>query len=184
MRTGYISVRANRVSLGGMEGAGTGSREPSGVVEVVPLTRPFALDICTWRYPPPYGCYDMSGADADELLAPQAGFFAVLRDAELIGFRSFGSDGRVPGWDYDETALDTGGGLRPELTGRGLGKSAIATGLAFGRARFAPLAFRVTVASFNSRALRTVTGLGFNQVGSFNAATTGAAFEVLVRPEA
>ena len=126
----------------------------------------------------------MTGSDPGELLAPESGFFALLRNGELIGFRSFGSDGRVPGWNYDEAALDTGGGLRPDLTGRGLGKTAVATGLAFGRARFAPAAFRVTVASFNSRALRTVTALGFESVGSFNASTTMASYEVLVRPGA
>lgn len=152
-------------------------------MEVVALTRDFAGDICTWRYPPPYDCYDMTQADPDELLQPEAGFFALVRGADLIGFRSFGSDGRVPGWEYDEDALDTGGGLRPDLTGQGLGREAIATGLAFGRGRFAPAGFRVTVAAFNTRALRTVNALGFNRVGSFEASTTGAAFEVLVRPE-
>lgn len=126
----------------------------------------------------------MTEADPDELLQPELGFVAVVIGGALIGFRSFGSDGRVPGWEYDETALDTGGGLRPELTGRGLGKEAIATGLAFGRARFTPAAFRITVAAFNIRALRTVSGLGFKTCGSFNAARDGSTFEVLVRPEA
>ena len=172
------------VSLHDVDARGASGSEPGGVMKVVPLNRAFATDICTWRYPTPYNCYDMTDADPEELLAPESGFFALLRDGELIGFRSFGSDGHVPGWNYDDTALDTGGGLRPELTGRGLGSTAIATGLAFGRARFAPLAFRVTVAAFNSRALRTVTALGFNRVGSFTATRSGAGFEVLVRPEA
>jgi ribosomal protein S18 acetylase RimI-like enzyme len=163
--------------------SGSDDGQPGAVIEVVPLTRDFAVDICTWRYPPPYECYDMTGADPDELVDPGSGFFALLRNGDLIGFRSFGSDGRVPGWEYDEAALDTGGGLRPELTGRGLGKTVIANGLAFGRGRFGPAAFRVTVAAFNTRAVRTVTGLGFNRVGSFHASSTGAAFEVLVRPE-
>ena len=101
----------------------------------------------------------------------------------LIGFRSFGSDGQVPGWDYDDSALDTGGGLRPELTGQGLGRSAIAAGLAFGREQFAPAAFRVTVASFNARALRTVKSLGFERIDSFRASRDGRKFEVLVRAE-
>lgn len=103
---------------------------------------------------------------------------------ELIGYRSFGPDGRVPGGVYDDAALDTGGGLRPSLTGRGLGRAAIATGLEFGRRRFAPVrAFRVTVASFNARALRVVTSLGFREVSSFTATTDGRPFEILVRPE-
>jgi ribosomal-protein-alanine N-acetyltransferase len=46
-----------------------------------------------------------------------------------------------------EHALDTGGGLRPHLVGKGLGRRAIATGPAFASERFAPPAFRVTVAS-------------------------------------
>ena len=171
-----------QLSLYGMDGAGSGG-EPVTSMEVVSLTREFALDICTWRYPPPYGRYDMTDVNPEECVRPQSGFFALVCGGDLIGFRSFGSHGRVPGWEYDEAALDTGGGLRPELTGRGLGRKAIATGLAFGRVRFAPAAFRVTVAAFNTRALRAVTALGFNQVGSFDAAATGAPFEVLVRSE-
>jgi ribosomal-protein-alanine N-acetyltransferase len=152
-------------------------------MRIVPLTSAFALDICTWQYPAPYDCYDMTGAAPEELLRPGSGFFTLLLDDALAGFRSFGVDGRVPGWDYDDTALDTGGGLRPQLVGQGLGREAIATGLAFGRSRFAPPAFRVTVAAFNTRALRTLAALGFSRVGSFAAATDGRAFQVLVRPE-
>ncbi len=152
-------------------------------LRIAPLTREHAEDIATWQYDPPYDVYDMEGADPDELLAPEAGFHAVMAGERLIGFRSFGPDGQVPGWDYDGSALDTGGGLRPSLTGKGLGRSAIACGLAFGRARFAPAAFRVTVAAFNDRALRVVESLGFERVGSFAARRDGRPFVVLVRPE-
>ncbi|KAA1427712.1 GNAT family N-acetyltransferase [Nocardioides antri] len=152
-------------------------------LQVVPLTREHALDICTWRYAPPYECYDMTDADPDRLLQPEAGFHALLAGDRLIGFRSFGPDGQVPGWDYDDQALDTGGGLRPQLVGQGLGRAAISAGLAFGRAKLAPRAFRVTVATFNVRALRAVEGLGFQRVGQFSATTDGRSFEVLARPE-
>lgn len=155
----------------------------SGLV-IAPLSREHALDICTWRYDPPYASYDMTGADPDWLLDPASGFHAVLSGTELVGFRSYGEDGRVPGWEYDDHALDTGGGLRPSLTGQGLGPVAIAAGLAHGRAAFAPPAFRVTVASFNARALRVVEGLGFSRVGRFASTYDGQDFEVLVRPEA
>lgn len=153
-------------------------------VHIAALTREHALDVCTWAYPAPYDCYDMTGADPDSLLAPETGMHALLEGDRLVGFRSYGPDGRVPGWEYDDSALDTGGGLRPELTGHGLGRRAIETGLAFGRERFAPRAFRMTVATFNARALRVVESLGFEQVGRFDAATDGRSFQVLVRPEA
>jgi [ribosomal protein S18]-alanine N-acetyltransferase len=152
-------------------------------IRIAPLTRAYAEDIASWRYEPPYDVYDMTDADPDDLLDPALGFHAVLADDRLIGFRSFGPDGRVPGWDYDDSALDTGGGLRPSLTGQGLGGAAIATGLGFGRSRFRPTAFRVTVASFNARARRTVESLGFEAVGSFAARRDGQSFDVLVRRE-
>jgi len=152
-------------------------------VYIAPLTRQHAEDISTWRYDAPYDVYDMAGVTPDELLDPEVGYHAVMAEHRLIGFRSFGQDGRVPGWEYDDSALDTGGGLRPELTGGGLGRAVISAGLAFGRARFAPVAFRVTVASFNARALRTVTSLDFERVGSFKASHDARQFDVLVRVE-
>jgi ribosomal-protein-alanine N-acetyltransferase len=153
-------------------------------IRIASLARAHAEDLATWFYDPPYDVYDMAGAEPDYLLHPDLGFHAVLAGDELIGFRSFGPDGRVPGWGYDDSALDTGGGLRPSLTGQGLGRAVISAGLDFGRSRFAPAAFRVTIASFNLRALRTVESLGFRRVGSFAAARDGRPFEVLVRDEA
>jgi ribosomal-protein-alanine N-acetyltransferase len=152
-------------------------------VQIVPMTAQFAADIITWRYQPPYDCYDMTAADPGFMLEPASGFFALTDERGLLGFRSFGADGRVPGGSYDEAALDTGGGLRPELTGQGLGRSAISAGLDFGRRQFAPAAFRVTVATFNMRALRVVESLGFRNTGNFRATTDGRSFELLIRPE-
>lgn len=142
-----------------------------------------AEDISTWRYDPPYDLYDMVGVDPEALLQPEMGYSAVLARGQLIGFRSFGADGQVPGWRYDDSALDTGGGLRPQLTGQGLGHAVISAGLDYGRRVFAPQAFRVTIAAFNERAQRTVVGLGFEPVGSFQASRDARDFVVLVRPE-
>lgn len=111
------------------------------------------------------------------------GFFALTGQHELIGFRSSGADGQVPGGTYDSASLDTGGGLRPDLTGKGLGREAIRTGLAFGREQFAPAAFRVTIATFNARARRVVQSLGFGHVASFHVTTDGRSYEILTRSE-
>jgi RimJ/RimL family protein N-acetyltransferase len=150
---------------------------------VTGMTDAYAADIITWRYPAPYDCYDMTAADPAFLADPASGYFALTDEGALVGFRSFGADGQVPGGAYDTSALDTGGGLRPELTGRGLGRNAIATGLDFGRRQFAPDAFRVTIATFNARAQRVVIALGFRNVGSFRASADGRSYRVLIRPE-
>jgi [ribosomal protein S18]-alanine N-acetyltransferase len=152
-------------------------------MQIVPMTAAYAADIVTWQYPAPYDCYDMTGADPAFITSPQSGFWALTSEDGLIGYRSFGDDGQVPGGSYGSGALDTGGGLRPELTGRGLGREAIGTGLDFGRRQFAPAAFRVTVASANQRALRVVRALGFRDAATFSASTDGRSYEILVRPE-
>ncbi len=147
------------------------------------MTPAYATDISTWRYPAPYDCYDMTGADPVFLASPASGYFAVTDDTGLIGFRSFGADGQVPGGEYDDSALDTGGGLRPELTGKGRGLEAIRTGLEFGQQRFRPKAFRVTIATFNVRAQRVIAALGFHPTGVFSATTDGRAYGIWVRSE-
>ena len=129
-------------------------------MQIVAMTQAYAAQIVTWRYPAPYDCYDMTSASEAFLTSQESGFYALVDGGELIGFRSFGEDGQVPGGTYDASALDTGGGLRPDLTGKGLGREAIGAGLEFGRQEFAPAAFRVTVASFNERALRVVRSVG------------------------
>ena len=153
----------------------------TGRMQIVPMTPGYAREIAGWRYDPPYDCYDVTGADY--VADPGNGFFALVNGTGLIGFRSFGPDGQVPGGSYDGSALDTGGGLRPDLTGRGLGREAIRTGLDFGRRRFAPAAFRVTIATFNIRARRVVEALGFRNVASFKSLADGQSFEILIRPE-
>ena len=152
-------------------------------MRIVDLTEQYAADIVTWRYPEPYQHYDLCGADPAYFLDPANGFYALVdEDDVLIGYRSFGPDGQVPGGAYDDAALDTGGGLRPELTGqnRGLGRRAIATGLAFGRERFHPAVFRVTIADFNIRARHVVESLGFLYSSSFEATTDGSRFNILL----
>ena len=101
------------------------------------MTLAHAGDVVTWRYQAPYDCYDMTGADPAFLADPANQFYALVERGHVMGFRSYGADGQVPGGTYDASALDTGGGLRPDLVGHGLGYSAIQTGLTFGQGTLA-----------------------------------------------
>ena len=147
------------------------------------MTSEFAAEMTAWRYPEPYQFYDFTGADPGYFTDPANRFHALVDDAgALLGFRSFGPDGRVPGGTYDDSALDTGGGLRPDLTGlgTGLGRQAIETGLTYGRELLRPAAFRVTIAAFNTRARHVVESLGFEHTATFSATTDGTEFNILV----
>jgi hypothetical protein len=57
------------------------------------------------------------------------------------------------------------------------------TVLAFGRSRFAPARFRLTVAAFNLRAQRVYTRAGFRMVGRFRRGDDSAAPEFLLMVE-
>ena len=140
----------------------------------------YAEQVALWQYPEPYERYGGTG-DVSFLVDPDNGYYAVLEHHELVAFRCFGADAQVPGGDYSADALDTGGGLRPELTGQGLGRSVIGAGLQFGRSRFSPTAYRLTVAAFNGRALSAVQSLGFVEHQRFRSTADGDKYVVLVR---
>jgi RimJ/RimL family protein N-acetyltransferase len=110
-------------------------------------------DMATWRYKPPCDFYD---SDPGPVLNPER-FFAVLDEAgRLVGHYYFEQKGDV---------LEYGIGLRPELTGQGLGLDLFVEGLAFGREKFAPTAITLGVAAFNERAITVYERAGFRETG-------------------
>jgi ribosomal-protein-alanine N-acetyltransferase len=132
---------------------------------ISPLSEECAQQIITWRYDPPYDLYDLSPADLSGLLTPANRYHQVLdRDKVMVGFCCFGEDAQVPGGCYDQGepgVLDIGVGLRPDLTGKKLGKDFVAAVLEYAHKTYHPGIFRVSVASFNQRSLKTFQGLGF-----------------------
>jgi RimJ/RimL family protein N-acetyltransferase len=148
-----------------------------------PMDTTHARVIATWRYEPPYDFYDL-GDDISDLLRPDYHYYAVTdSDGELVGYCCFGADARVPGGDYPaDGALDVGIGLRPDLTGRGLGPGFLRAILGFGGRTFAPSAFRTTVAAFNERSLHLCMGAGFRPVQRFARPGDQAEFVILDRP--
>jgi RimJ/RimL family protein N-acetyltransferase len=147
-----------------------------------PMNARHARSIAAWRYEPPYDFYN-PGEDIGDLLRPEYQYYAVTAgDGELAGYCCFGADARVPGGDYaDDVPLDVGVGLRPDLTGKGLGEAFLGAVLDFGERTFAPAAFRTTVAAFNQRSRRLCERAGFRPVQRFVCAGDGVEFEVLVR---
>lgn len=147
------------------------------------MTPEHAGSIAAWSYPTPYHVYGYDGRDEElsreELADPRNRFFAALAQEELIGFRSFGADGRVPGGRYEGAYLDTGGGLRPDLVGKGLGAEILLQGLRFGAASFGSESFRVTIAAFNQRALKVCARIGFRERDRFRRSSDGEPFVIL-----
>jgi [ribosomal protein S18]-alanine N-acetyltransferase len=133
--------------------------------------------IAEWRYPEPYSFYNWT-ADPDdlrELLDPSLrgeAYWAVKDEAgELVGHFSFKPK--------DERTVEIGLGLRPDLTGRGLGGAFLAAGLEFARTRFAPARFVLSVATFNERAIKVYERAGFARERIYMHTTAGREWEFL-----
>ena len=141
-----------------------------GKLTFAPMTQEDAEAIADWHYEPPYDFYD---ARADE------GDLALLLDAERRANRSFSArdeSGELLGFFTYAREGDTvvlGLGLRPDATGRGLGRAFVDEGLAFGRSRYAPDRFRLDVAEFNARAVKVYERAGFVRTRAFEHRTNG-----------
>ncbi len=110
-------------------------------------------ELATWRYDSPYDFYN---GDVEPVLNPER-FFTARDDAgEMFGFLYF---------EQKDDVLEYGLGLRPDLTGRGLGLDFFRAGLEFGRERYRPALVRLYVAAFNERAIRLYERAGFRETG-------------------
>jgi ribosomal-protein-alanine N-acetyltransferase len=152
-------------------------------LNLTPIDETSAHEIARWRYKPPYDVYNLED-DKDTIayvLEPHNRFYTVHDgQGELIGFCSFGEDGQVPGGDYNQEALDIGMGIRPDLTGQGLGGEYISSVLDFSKRKFSPKLLRVTIARFNRRAQRVWIKNGFQMVDHFIHEPSGREFLVYV----
>jgi len=139
-----------------------------------PMTAVDAHTVASWRYPGEYSFYD---ADADpddlaELLDPAewgSRYFAAdeLAGHELAGFLMVKLHGRV---------AEIGLGLRPDLTGRGLGEPFLRTCLRFASAVLGATSYTLAVAAFNRRAITVYERAGFQQVERFEHVTNGGRY--------
>ena len=133
-----------------------------------------AETVAGWHYPEPFSFYDWTADEDDlaELLDPGLradAYYAVEDDrGALVGYFSFKPDGRT---------LVVGLGLRPDLTGRGLGSSFLDAGLDYGRERFEPDGFSLAVATFNERAIKVYERAGFERVRAYTHTTNGKEWE-------
>ena len=104
----------------------------------------------------------------------------------LAGFVCFGAEAQVSGARdaglYVADALDIGLGLRPDLTGHGLGDAFVAACLDHARRTRHPRSLRLAVAEFNQRAIRVYERAGFRTLGSCESPVRGRSvqFHVMI----
>jgi ribosomal-protein-alanine N-acetyltransferase len=119
-----------------------------------------AQEVEEWHYEPPWDFYDLA-SDPEDL--------AANRDPARNGHRRavLGEDGRLEAfWYFDRhgDVTEVGIGLRPDLTGHGLGESFLNAQLEYAASEWTPATLRLFVASWNERAIRLYERVGFREV--------------------
>lgn len=130
-----------------------------------------AKQISKWVYKEPYSIYSMDGSNncIDELL--NGAYFSVSDiENNLMGYYCFGKSAQVGNqfgvYDCREIT-DIGLGINPNLCGQGLGLEFFSKGLDFARNNLSVKRFRLTVATFNQRAINVYLRAGFKKVYYF-----------------
>ena len=128
-----------------------------------PLSRPDVENIKTWHYDAPYTQYDGEKFASSFWIwfYTRLGYEYYAVDnahGDLIAFFIFKKLSR--------NIVNIGLGLRPELTGYGYGLAFVQAGIEFGKDRYTPASFQLTVAPFNARAIKVYMRAGFNLVKS------------------
>ena len=129
-------------------------------MKVADWTEAHTNEVMRWRYEPPYDFYDLASDPDDE---------AAMLDRARAGHRRavLGEDGRLDAFwyfDWHGVVVEVGIGLRPDLTGRGLGESFLRAQLDYASQTWRPETFRLFVAAWNERAIRLYERLGFREV--------------------
>lgn len=143
-----------------------------------------AMEIANnWKYPEPYNFYDMTEdiEDYEELISPEKRanhYFSLKEQDDLLGFFCV--------FPFEDKAdeIDFGVGIRPDLTGKGLGEEYILVILQYLYQSFAPKKIWLSVASFNQRAMKVYSRLGFHSEYEKMQATNGSEYQFIVMSKA
>lgn len=134
-------------------------------LQIRKMTEKYATEVLCWKYDKPYDFYNnvLTSGALMELLTYK--YYVVLDNYQtIIGFFCTGKPAQVPAGDrlylYEEDCIDIGIGLKPELTGKGYGRMFFTFILRF-LEESDPRDIRLTVATFNKRAIKLYEQVGF-----------------------
>ncbi|MFO1444088.1 GNAT family N-acetyltransferase [Bacillus sp. Bva_UNVM-123] len=137
------------------------------------INEKLAIDILTWKYEPPYDFYNNEvNAEAIKEMLDTPYHIVADQKGELVGFYCYGTSAQVPSGSqfgaYEEDFIDIGIGMNPHLTGKGNGSNFFSFILQHIQTSFPQKCIRLTVATFNKRAIHLYEKLGFEKQIEFN----------------
>lgn len=146
-------------------------------LEVQDVDAEIARKIAEWQYDSPYDFYNNEPSEDLIRELMQDDYYAVVNKSnELIGFFCTGKSAQVPigiqYGAYGNGPIDLGLGMEPSLTGKGFGQGFLSFILSKVQESFGNTSVRLTVATFNLRAIRLYENFGFVKEMEFKTDST------------
>lgn len=149
------------------------------------MTLEYAKKISAWQYQPPYQIYSFNKSDEliDELLGGE--YCAIILDKKLVGYYCMGKSAQIPTKASipiysDDTYIDIGLGMEPSLTNKGNGNVFFKFIVQCVKSKHTNKNIRLSVASFNKRAITLYSHHGFVEHGVFTNKSSSLDFIVML----
>ncbi|MBH1941543.1 GNAT family N-acetyltransferase [Mobilitalea sibirica] len=154
---------------------------------ISPMDLNAACHIAKWEYEDIYAVYSFKENEETikELLNGDY-YMAHNNQNEIIGYYCFGKSAQIPVKQteaYTSCFLDIGFGMRPDLCGKGLGYDFLKSGIEYSINHFNAKKYRLTVATFNKRAIALYNKIGFKKVNTVQHLISNNKFEIMVLQE-
>lgn len=142
-------------------------------ISIKKMNQHYAVEVLCWKYLKPYDFYNnILTPDAIVELLSEKYYVILDENNELIGFFCTGRSAQVPAGElvgvYNEDCVDIGLGMKPELTGKGRGYGFLLNILTFVKEKHIGKDIRLTVATFNKRAIHLYEKAGFIKQREFS----------------
>ncbi|MFC4560122.1 GNAT family N-acetyltransferase [Virgibacillus kekensis] len=141
------------------------------------MNEKMAQEALNWRYEKPYDFYNNETTDEAMAEMLDGTYYGIInKDNTLVGFFCTGRSAQVPAGHefgvYEDDYVDLGLGMNPELTGKGNGYDFSSFIVDHIRKVFTDTPIRLSVATFNERAIHLYEKLGFVKKDEFSAASS------------
>jgi len=150
---------------------------------IILMSIDYANQISEWIYENEYSIYSFHQTDDTIKELMNGEYYAYIdRYNDLTGYFCFGKSAQIPTIEegvYDSQMLDIGLGMKPILCGKGYGCSFVKSGLDFAQGNFDIKRIRLTVATFNTRAIRIYEKIGFQPFSSVTHRKTQKKFQIM-----
>lgn len=147
-------------------------------MKIEPMDEQRAFEYIKWQYDEPYVFYNIPLSGVEETIAEVKGdngidFYSVLDDNNTL----FG----MYEYSFDKGIMNIGLGIRPDLCGRGNGRTFVRDCISYGRKKYAYIGLiRLMVVDFNVRAIHLYHAMGFVETKRVNRLSYGVPVTFIV----